>query len=491
MVITTNDLLVLGMLMDRPMHGYELIQYIKAEGITFWFNINTATIYYVLNKLHKRGLISGTRSRGGGPERSVYHLTDQGREQFFTALETGLGSEEPTYYEYDLSIYLLNKLPHPRALTLLEKRLDFLRRYEASAQEALGEDQEGKTHPLRLAILERRATCAQTEREWMEGLIQQLCGEAGEMLESQHGLMILSGELRDFHFPDLIKLISSGNHDGTLTVSDGSSIRTLTFKEGQPVCATSTRVDAEVSDPDQIMNDIYDLFRWEEGSFTFDQQLGAQTGCLVLNLSTQNLILAGTRWVDNWATIQRLVPSAEAVFERRKSRVSAADLDLTSEEQTVLNSLDGIRDVAAIAQACQLTEFETSKILYGLAIVGLVQPGDLNKIRLRRLFREFAELMCKGTHPHRASPGDFSCEVEVNKRCPNLPVRLVAGRIEDHTDPSLPVGELAQVYRSFLQTQRGVIGEWFGDQVALQLTRQVLNQISPGLRETLEQHDFA
>jgi len=487
-MLTRNDLLVLGLLLDRPMHGYEISQMVKAEGVTTWFNISTPAIYYSLNKLRRLGLISETRTRGGGAEKSVYHLTERGREEFFAGMEEVLASEEPVRFEYDLGIFLLNKLPQERALALLEKRLAFLRRWGATLDEALERDR-AAGEPLRVAILEHAAACARMETEWLTGITRQLRGE-GTGLEEYRGLMLLTGDLRDFHLPDLIKLIVSGRHSGTLTVTDGTSTRTLSFHEGRPVCATSRRPDGEVHDPQQIMNDIYDLFRWQEGMFTFDQRMGPQEGCLVLRISAEDLILNGARWVDNWTTIQRAVPSPDIVFERREGRVSPEDLDLTEEERLVLNTLDGLRDVADVARECELTEFETSKILYGLHAVGLVQPGDLDKVRLRRLFREFAELMCKSTRPYRATPNDFSCEIEVNQRCADLPVRFSASRIEDLTDPGLRTDELARIYRTFLRTQLAVVRERFGEDVARRLLQQVLAQISPGLRETLERYDL-
>ncbi len=81
-MLTKNDLLVLGLLLDRPMHGYEIGQHLRNEGVTMWFDVSTPAIYYSLNKLRKLGLISETRSRGGGAEKSVYHLTELGRSRF-------------------------------------------------------------------------------------------------------------------------------------------------------------------------------------------------------------------------------------------------------------------------------------------------------------------------------------------------------------------------------------------------------------------------
>jgi hypothetical protein len=81
-------------------------------------------------------------------------------------------------------------------------------------------------------------------------------------------------------------------------------------------------------------------------------------------------------------------------------------------------------------------------------------------------------------------------EVAVNQRCAHLPVRLITGRIEDHTDPALRTEELAKVYRTFLENQRAVVQEWFGEEVAERLFQQVLAQISPGLRDALERYEL-
>ena len=141
MMLTKNDLLVLGLLLDRPMHGYEINQYVQAEGVTTWHDISTAAIYYSLGKLRRQNLISETRARSGGAEKSVYHVTKQGREQFFAGMENALASKDPIRSEYDLGIFLLNKLPHDRALELLEKRLDFLQSWGDGLAQALEQAQ--------------------------------------------------------------------------------------------------------------------------------------------------------------------------------------------------------------------------------------------------------------------------------------------------------------------------------------------------------------
>ena len=72
---TKIDLLLLGLLLDRPVHGYELYQQIQSEGIDAWFNVSMAGVYYSLGKLRDQGLVVESRQRGGRSTRkSIYRL---------------------------------------------------------------------------------------------------------------------------------------------------------------------------------------------------------------------------------------------------------------------------------------------------------------------------------------------------------------------------------------------------------------------------------
>jgi hypothetical protein len=92
-----------------------------------------------------------------------------------------------------------------------------------------------------LAILEHATTCARVEADWLAGIMQRISGkdETGADRLAGRGMMLLSGDLRNFHLPDLIRLLASGGHTGTLSVTDGQALRTMTFQGGKPVCATS------------------------------------------------------------------------------------------------------------------------------------------------------------------------------------------------------------------------------------------------------------
>jgi hypothetical protein len=342
--------------------------------------------------------------------------------------------------------------------------------------------------PLHRAIVGHSIAAAELDIAWLSNLADQLQSTVECSSEAQ-GLMTLSGDLEDYHLPDLIKLISSGQHTGTLTISDGPVLRSITFQGGRPHCAASRVGDRTVTDSERVLANIYELFGWPAGAYVFDQRGCASEGCVLLDLDTRSLMLGGARRLDSWEIIQRTVPSSSAVFEIRGDWRREGEPALIGEEQRVLDALDGSRDIATLSRLISLTEYETSRILYGLYMVDLVQPADPDKGRLRRVFREFAELMCRHALPFRSTPEEASaCETEVNRRCQELPVRIENGRIVDETDVDLDAAELAAIYRTFLQTQHKVLGETLGVQVASELRLEVLGKLSPDLRETLEQY---
>jgi DNA-binding PadR family transcriptional regulator len=491
--ITRTDLLLLGLLMDHPMHGYELHQKIQGEGIDRWFNLSLPGIYYSLGKLRDRGYAVEMRHpRSSGAARATYRVTEQGRQIFFAALETEAASQERPYLDYDLVVYFLNKLPIARAESMLEERQRYLEKWE---QELLGRQAEAEAEDvpmLRRALLEHARLYARMEQEWTDCLLRGIRGEP-VFAGGSTSLMLLRGDLDRYHLPDLVRLIASGRQSGTLTLTDGVVTRTITFQEGRLVCATSSRRASEGEDvfaPDheEVMADLYDLFRWQEGKFTFDQATGPSVGCMLLKISAEAFLLEGCRWVDNWETLQKLVPSPDAVFERVAPATLGEGLDLDANEAILLAAVDGVRSVAQIAQGSGMTLFEGSRVLYGLSAVGLVRLARLDKIRLRRAFREISELVCRSTTAWRASPQDFSCELEVNQAAAELPIRINRSRIEDDTDPQLDGKDLAQVYRDFLSIQLSVIRTRFGPSAARSSYDGALQRLAPELSKIAHSH---
>jgi DNA-binding PadR family transcriptional regulator len=87
--LTTPDLVLLSLLAERPMHGYQANLELVRREVEDWAGISRPQVYYSLEKLARKSLIRATESDepATGPERSVFATTPQGREALADALE--------------------------------------------------------------------------------------------------------------------------------------------------------------------------------------------------------------------------------------------------------------------------------------------------------------------------------------------------------------------------------------------------------------------
>src|SRR5713226_10288601 len=83
MRLTTPDLVILSLLAERPMHGYEANATLEDRKIRDWAAVSRPQIYYSLEKLTRLDLIRVTDdgSPSAGPERRVFQTTAAGRKR--------------------------------------------------------------------------------------------------------------------------------------------------------------------------------------------------------------------------------------------------------------------------------------------------------------------------------------------------------------------------------------------------------------------------
>lgn len=86
---TTPDLVLLSLLAERPMHGYQANLELERREIRGWAGISRPQVYYSLEKLERADLIRSleTDAPASGPERSSYKTTAKGRAALADALE--------------------------------------------------------------------------------------------------------------------------------------------------------------------------------------------------------------------------------------------------------------------------------------------------------------------------------------------------------------------------------------------------------------------
>ena len=87
--LTTPDLVLLSLLAERPMHGYEANLELQRRQVQDWAGISRPQVYYSLEKLDRLGLIRAAESDEpqAGPERRVFVTAARGRAALADSLE--------------------------------------------------------------------------------------------------------------------------------------------------------------------------------------------------------------------------------------------------------------------------------------------------------------------------------------------------------------------------------------------------------------------
>lgn len=87
--LTTPDLVLLSLLAERPMHGYQANLELERRQVRDWAGISRPQVYYSLEKLRSQGMIRATKSGdpAAGPDRTVFATTAKGRAALAVALE--------------------------------------------------------------------------------------------------------------------------------------------------------------------------------------------------------------------------------------------------------------------------------------------------------------------------------------------------------------------------------------------------------------------
>src|SRR5258707_1500838 len=94
LALTTPDLVILSLLAERPMHGYEVNAELERREARDWVAISRPQIYYSLEKLTRQGFLNEMDSTEPvlGAERRVLSTSAKGRN----ALADSLAAEDWT-----------------------------------------------------------------------------------------------------------------------------------------------------------------------------------------------------------------------------------------------------------------------------------------------------------------------------------------------------------------------------------------------------------
>jgi DNA-binding PadR family transcriptional regulator len=174
---TPLALAVMNLLMERPMHPYEMKLKMKERGHDQVIRLKGGSIYDTVERLEEGGFItSQAPSREGRrPERTVYEITDTGRDEITAWLREMLAQPVNDYPQFAAALAFFAALDKEEVIRLLEVRSAMLESQIAGTQKAW-ENWTTTMRIPRLFLVEAEYGIAmnQAELEWVRSLIAEI-----------------------------------------------------------------------------------------------------------------------------------------------------------------------------------------------------------------------------------------------------------------------------------------------------------------------------
>lgn len=155
-------LLVLWLLSERPLYGYEITRSLSDSGMRFWFAVEEASIYSVLRTLARNGYaVEQVEDGDTGRPRRRYTITAAGRAYHRELLREALADPVLRADPVDVALAASADLTPGEVRDLLAQRAATLRAL------LVGIERNARAAPDE-AIVRRRRALAAAELAWLE-----------------------------------------------------------------------------------------------------------------------------------------------------------------------------------------------------------------------------------------------------------------------------------------------------------------------------------
>lgn len=188
-------LAVLGLLLERPMHPYEMGVVLRERRKDMSVRVNRGVLYDVVAALEREGWIAAraTVREGSRPPRTVYELTETGRAAFVERVDEQIRTPRREFPLFLTAVAYLGALGPDAAKAALRERAERLAALVAEDQRALDEAlASGRVPRLYVIEAEYALHMARGELAWLNALVEQI--DTGELAWPDAGALTTEGD---------------------------------------------------------------------------------------------------------------------------------------------------------------------------------------------------------------------------------------------------------------------------------------------------------
>jgi DNA-binding PadR family transcriptional regulator len=166
-------LVILGLLLEKEMHPYEVQQAVNERQMTHYIKMANGSLYYAFEQLEKQGFVevSSIEREANRPEKTIYRLTEAGKEEFQKQLLEQMAKKEQTHRPLYASLAFASYGEKEDIMLILKQRIDELNRFLQKMKQLYTvkhkEENRSKMYIMAGVIMH-----AETELRWLEGLYE-------------------------------------------------------------------------------------------------------------------------------------------------------------------------------------------------------------------------------------------------------------------------------------------------------------------------------
>jgi DNA-binding PadR family transcriptional regulator len=168
------NLLIMGLLMDRPLSAYDIAQMVETQIIGRLVKISAPAVYKNIKELHRAGYLEVEKTRKGEmPEKKIYTVTEKGKDYFLKLMDYFSSHLSSYYFDFNTFLSNIDKVDKQTGLRMLESLRDQF--YQMKAWIA-SHEQEARTRQIYFAgraIIKQYRMMFYTLIAWIEEVIEE------------------------------------------------------------------------------------------------------------------------------------------------------------------------------------------------------------------------------------------------------------------------------------------------------------------------------
>jgi len=174
--LTPLGICALGLLVERPMHPYEMYQVLMQRHEDRLVKVRPGTLYHTVGRLAAAGLVEtvGTERDGNRPERTTYAILPPGKLALDARIKDLLSTPVNEFPSFPQALDEAHNLPAGVVVDLLEQRIHALEGELADLGQGFAAARDKGVERRYLIDTEYQQALLTAEVQWVRGLCTEL-----------------------------------------------------------------------------------------------------------------------------------------------------------------------------------------------------------------------------------------------------------------------------------------------------------------------------